>query len=103
MKELAQRATSARYFAKYLSALAHYQEQRARRLGGPDISLAQINRTILRNLHSDPPILTTIKQLWNSVGIDTQYSDFSRMLTILAQCGGALVSQKKVYLRIDER
>lgn len=65
-------------------------------------SFDAFNKIITKNLRRDPPILTTCKELWEEIGDDTSYSVFSRMLSLLAQCGGAQSSQKKIYLHIGE-
>lgn len=66
------------------------------------ISLSDVNRFIMKNLHANPPVLSTTREIWNEKGKDTHYSTFARMLSLLAQCGGANTSQKKIYLHIDE-
>jgi NTP pyrophosphatase (non-canonical NTP hydrolase) len=66
------------------------------------ISLAKINRTISSNLRSDPPVLSTSRELWLASGSKVNYSIFSRMLTLLSECGGAHSSQKKIYLHVEE-
>jgi hypothetical protein len=67
------------------------------------ISLSKINEMISKDLHSNPPVLPTCKELWVTIGNNTKYSVFSRMLTLLAQCGGAKSSQKKIYLHVNQR
>lgn len=65
-----------------------------------EVNLSDLNNIILDSLKSDPPILPTCKELWNAIGGRINYSSFSRMLTLLSQSGGALSSQKKIYLLI---
>lgn len=67
------------------------------------ISLPQINEIIAKTLQSNPPDMPTPKQIWTTVGNGINYSNFSRMLTLLAHCGEAKSSQKKIYLHINER
>jgi hypothetical protein len=65
------------------------------------VSLRDLNKVIAKSLRSDPLILTTCRTLWESTDGKVPYSTFSRMMTLLTQCGGAESSQKKVYLHID--
>lgn len=71
-------------------------------LKGAGISLRELNRTIARSLRSDPPVLATSRTLWEATEGNVPYSTFSRMLTLLTQCGGAKSSQRKVYLHIED-
>ncbi len=67
------------------------------------ISFSDLNKVILEDLHSNPPVLPTSRELWEAVDADISYSNFSRMLTLLAQCGGAKSSQRKIYLHISSK
>jgi len=63
------------------------------------ISLRDLNKTIMKSLRTDPPILSTSKTLWLGTDGQVSYSTFSKMLTLLTQCGGAESSQKKVFIQ----
>ena len=67
------------------------------------IIFSNLNKVIIEDLHSNPPVLPTSRELWEAVDADISYSNFSRMLILLAQCGGAKSSQRKIYLRIEVR
>lgn len=67
------------------------------------ISFSDLNKVILEDLHSNPPVLPTSRELWETVDADISYSNFSRMLTLLVQCGGAMSSQRKIYLHISSK
>lgn len=67
------------------------------------VNLGDLNRSILENLQSSPPVLPTCNEIWTATGTEISYSIFSRMLTLLAQSGGAQSSQKKIYLHIDTK
>lgn len=67
------------------------------------VNLSDLNRIILESLQSNPPVLPTSKELWTAVSGEINYSIFSRMLTLLAQCGRAQSSQKKIYLHIHSK
>jgi hypothetical protein len=67
------------------------------------IIFSDINKVILEDLHSNPPVLPTSRELWETVDADISYSNFSRMLTLLVQCGGAESSQRKIYLHISPK
>jgi len=64
------------------------------------IRLSNLNSIILEGLQSSPPILPTSRELWTASSSEISCSVFSRMLTLLAQCGGAESSQRKIYLHI---
>ena len=64
------------------------------------VRLEELNDLIKESLHADPPVLPTSRELCNATGTKIRQAAFSRMLTLLAQCGGAESSQRKVYLRI---
>lgn len=66
------------------------------------VNFKELNKIILENLKSNPPILPTTKEIWSAIDSEISYSLFSRILTLLAQCGGAKSSQKKIYLHIKE-
>ena len=70
-------------------------------LRGQGVELGTLNDIILKSLHSKPPVLPTCKGIWTATGSSMKYGAFSRMLTLLAYCGGAESSQKKIYLRVD--
>jgi hypothetical protein len=67
------------------------------------ISLDKINKTIVSNLRADPPVLSTCRELWLASDSEVNFSVFSRMLTLLAECGGADSSQKKIYLHVGDK
>jgi len=67
------------------------------------IIFSDLNKVILEDLHSNPPVLPTSRELWETVDADISYSNFSRMLTLLVQCGGAKSSQRKIYLHISSK
>jgi hypothetical protein len=67
------------------------------------VDLHELNEVIAKSLRSDPPDLPTQKKLWATVSNGINYSIFSRMLTLLAQCGEAKSSQSKIYLHVNER
>ena len=67
------------------------------------IIFSDLNKVILEDLHSNPPVLPTSRELWETVDADISYSNFSRMLTLLVQCGGAMSSQRKIYLHISSK
>lgn len=64
------------------------------------IELSELNNTIIEKLQSNPPIIPTCREIWSDLGLNIKYTDFSTILTLLAQCGGAESVQKKFYLRI---
>lgn len=70
-------------------------------LDSKGISLVSINEIIHKGLKAVPPIMPTSKELWNSICEKIGYSIFSKLLTLLSQCGGAQSSQKKIYLLIE--
>lgn len=65
------------------------------------VTLTELNRVIISNLQSKPPIMPTCATLWESCGGTMSYSLFWRLLTLLANCGAAESSQKKIYLRVE--
>lgn len=67
------------------------------------IIFSDLNKVILEDLHSNPPVLPTSRELWEAVDSDISISNFSRMLTLLSLCGGAQSSQKKIYLHIESK
>jgi hypothetical protein len=66
------------------------------------VNLMELNQIIQNHLKADPPVLPTCKEIWVATANQVSYPTFSRMLTLLAQCGGAHSSQKKIYLNIME-
>ncbi|MFH1009458.1 MAG: hypothetical protein V1800_18430 [Candidatus Latescibacterota bacterium] len=64
------------------------------------VVLSDLNPIIQSSLQSDPPVLPTAIQLWEAVKPDVGKADFSRLLTLLSNCGAAESSQKKIYLHI---
>ena len=86
--------------ARYDQVIAVRIRQCLKREG---VALQDLNDTIMRYLQGSPTVLPTCKQLWLAAGNSMSYSVFSKMLTLLAQCGGAQSSQKKIYLRIKAR
>ncbi len=67
------------------------------------VRLSNLNSIIFEDLQSSPPILPTSRELWTASGSEISCSVFSRMLTLLAQCGGAQSSQKKIYLHVESK
>ena len=65
------------------------------------VTLAEINRVIITSLQAKPPIMPTCARIWESCGGTMSYSLFWRLLTLLANCGAAESSQKKIYLHIQ--
>jgi hypothetical protein len=65
------------------------------------VTLAEINRVIIASLQSRPPVMPTCARIWESCGGTMSYSLFWRLLTLLANCGVAESSQKKIYLHIQ--
>ncbi len=72
-------------------------------LKGKGVNIHELNRVILESLQSSPPVLPTSKELWTITGSPMSRGMFSKMLTLLAHCGGAKSSQKKIYLHVDTR
>jgi len=66
------------------------------------VNLMELNQIIQNHLKANPVVLPTCKEIWVTVGNQVSYPTFSRLLTLLAQCGGAHSSQKKIYLNIRE-
>ncbi len=64
------------------------------------INLFELNKIILNNLQCNPPVLPTCRELWGATTSQIHYPVFLRMMTLLAQCGAAHSSQKKIYLHI---
>jgi hypothetical protein len=50
----------------------------------------------------DPVIMPTAVELWEHASGDIPLLLFSQLLTLLAQCGGAESSQRKVYLQFKD-
>ena len=67
-----------------------------------DVDLSSLNSIILEGLQNDTPVIPTCRYLWENSGQRMNYGVFSRILTLLAQCGGAQSSQKRMYLRFNE-
>ena len=65
----------------------------------PD-KLRSMVRTILRR---DPLELPTAEQIWSELGEPGDLMVFKRLLRLLASCGGAVVSQKPLYLPSPRR
>jgi hypothetical protein len=72
-------------------------------LGRGGIRCSYLNTVIRESLHSDPPVLPTSKELWTKLGGQTRYAVFSMMLSLLTQCGGAVSSQRKIYLNVESK
>lgn len=66
-----------------------------------EVVLSDLNGIILDSLQSDPPVMPTATRLWEVIEPDIGKADFSRLLTLLSNCGSAKSSQKKIYLHID--
>jgi hypothetical protein len=64
------------------------------------IQVSELNKLILESIQSNPPVMPTSSVLWAAIEEKMHHFQFSRMISLLAQCGGAESSQKKVYLRI---
>lgn len=67
------------------------------------VDIRDLNKLILANIQSNPPVLPTSKELWDSIEEKTDYSNFAKMLNLLSQCGMAQSSQKKIYLHIEAK
>jgi len=65
------------------------------------VNLKRINTVIRSKLKADPPILPTASELWESMQPELRQADFSRLLTLLVNCGTAESSQRRVFLRIN--
>jgi hypothetical protein len=63
--------------------------------GGVDLD--RLNATILKALRTDPPLLPTGRHLWNESRSELRLGLFSTLITLLAFCGGATYSQRKVF------
>ena len=68
-----------------------------------EVDLGKVNKAIRQLLRSDPPNLPTASELWSECGGQLSQADFSFLLGLLAQCGGAVTSRKKIYLSIGDR
>jgi hypothetical protein len=66
-----------------------------------EINIDNLNANIIANLQLKTPVLPTCKELWSLITAKIDYAKFSTMLNLLAQCGFAESSQRKVYLHIN--
>jgi hypothetical protein len=64
------------------------------------LDVEKLNRVIAKNLRAEPPVMPTCAVLWEAYGESIPYGRFARLLTLLAHCGGAQSSQRKIYLHI---
>lgn len=65
------------------------------------VHLSRLNDVIVKGLQASPPALPTSGALWEAAGNDMAKGLFTRLLTLLAHCGAAESSQRKIFLRID--
>ena len=66
-----------------------------------EIHLAKLNELIRKRLQTNPPVLPTSVELWQATGMTMARGTFARMLTLLAHCGAADSTQKRIYLRFE--
>jgi hypothetical protein len=71
------------------------------RLHEQGVNLSHLNRLIVGAFRKSPPVLPTVQILWEAEGGDMARGLFTRFLTLLAHCGCAQSSQRKIYLRFD--
>lgn len=65
------------------------------------VDLNEVNAVIRAKLKADPPILPTAAELWDAIGPEELgQAEFSRLLTLLVNCGAASSSQRRIFLRI---
>src|SRR6185436_16438792 len=67
------------------------------------VDISSLNKVILSNIQSSPPVLPTCQELWGTIEEKTDYSMFAKMMNLLSQCGMAQSSQKKIYLSINTK
>ncbi|MGD0538049.1 MAG: hypothetical protein ABSC03_10440 [Verrucomicrobiota bacterium] len=61
-----------------------------------------LNAIIAKGLRSNPVVMPTTAELWEEAKTEVPLLLFSQMLTLLAQCGSADSSQRKIYLHFKE-
>ena len=96
LTEIGRKALHKKHFEGIVSAQIRSFLKRA------GVNLLELNQIIQNHLKADPPVLPTCKEIWVATGNQISYPTFSRLLTLLAQCGGAHSSQRKIYLHIME-
>lgn len=94
---LTQRGTDALRGTRFDERVAEAVMEKLETFG---ISPKELNSTIGRGFQQQHPQLPTAKYLWAETGPKGSYSRFNRLLTLLADCGHATSSQRKLYLRI---
>ncbi|MGD0456273.1 MAG: hypothetical protein ABSC21_00830 [Terriglobia bacterium] len=67
------------------------------------VTIGAVNSEIVRMMHASPFVPPTGRTIWEEVKPNIRYPVFHRMLTLLAHCGGANSSQRKIYLEIYEK
>jgi hypothetical protein len=93
--DVGRRALRSSVFNRVLSA------QVQQFLGTNGIQIGTLSVIINKSLRSDPLVMPTSSVLWQESGSKMSLLLFSQMLTLLAQCGMAESSQRKIYLRFN--
>ena len=70
-------------------------------LGNRDVSFKALNDLIHKRLQANPPLLPTSEELWHAIKTEIPRGTFTRMLTLLAHCGGAESAQRRIYLHFE--
>ena len=71
------------------------------KLQSEGVDVTDLNKLIIKCLRGDPVTLPTARTLWQELGGKISYSKFSLILSLLAQSGGAVSTQRKLYLRVE--
>jgi hypothetical protein len=70
-------------------------------LNGRNVSFKALNDLIRKHLQANPPLLPTSDELWAAINTEVPRGTFTRMLTLLAHCGGAESAQRRIYLHFE--
>jgi len=66
-----------------------------------DVNFRRLNEIIRKHLQATPPVLPTSDKLWEAISTSVTRGIFTRMLTLLAHCGAAESTQRRIYLRFE--
>jgi hypothetical protein len=66
------------------------------------LHVSALNNIITKSLRANPLIMPTSAELWQKCGAEIPLLLFSQMLALLAHCGSADSSQRKIYLHFNE-
>lgn len=65
------------------------------------VDFFELDRVVKRSLRADPVVLPTARVLWDEGQLRLGYGIFSKMLTLLANCGAVESTQRKVFLKLE--